>query len=366
MDSRVRRRLAEITLGLVRIPSVTGEEREIAHHMERWALSLEHLSRDDVIRHGNNLIIGQPDGHRPCVALLGHLDTVPPHAGDPPPQMVDARVFGRGASDMKGGLAVMQALYEDLDLLNLPFNLLLLFYDREEGPYQESGLGTLLDEYDILNDIDLAIVLEPTDNALQLGCVGAVNARIRFRGRAAHAARPWEGENAIHKAAPLLQRLHQTPVREVEVHGLIFRETLSATLAHGGTARNVIPDRFELSINHRFAAPQDVRQATDTAVSTIRGLAGDAEVEIVDVAPPGPIPTDNVVLEHLQRQADLEVQPKQAWTDVGRLAMFGIDAVNFGPGATSQAHQAGEWVHIDELARAYDVMRGFLETPLEA
>jgi succinyl-diaminopimelate desuccinylase len=362
--SRIRERLVEATVELLSIPSVTGAERELAHHFERWALGQPHISRDDVIRTGNNLVIGQPDGHRPCLALVGHLDTVPPHSSDGPVRIDGRRVYGRGASDMKGGLAVMQTLVENLDLDRLPFCLLLLLYDREEGPYVESGLGLLLEQLDFLGDIDLALALEPTDNTLQLGCLGALHARVTFHGRAAHSARPWEGENAIHKAAPLLTRLLATPPRPVEISGMVFRETISATVASGGSTRNVIPDRFELNLNYRFAPGADANACSAAAAQTVRAMAPEAEVEILDVAPPGPVPTDNPVFDHVRRLSAVAIGAKEAWTDVGRLAAHDIDAVNFGPGAPSQAHQAGEWIEAEALTRSYETLHRVLSTPL--
>jgi succinyl-diaminopimelate desuccinylase len=361
--TRLRERLAELTLELVRIPSVTGAERELAHHIERWALSAIHVGRDDIIRQGNNILIGQPDGRRPCVALVGHLDTVPPAIAQTP-TADERRIVGRGASDMKGGLAVMLALVEELELRNLPFNVILVFYDREEGPYEENGLGSLLDRLEILRAVDLAVVLEPTANTLQLGCLGALHARVTFTGKTAHSARPWEGENAIHKAGALLQRLHGLAPREVNVGTLVFRETLSVTLAKGGVARNVIPDRFELNLNYRFAPAGDPAKAVRVAQSTVRALVPDAKVELVDVAPPGPVPIDNPIVDHLRQHAELTVAAKEAWTDVGRLALYGIEAVNFGPGDPALAHQALEYVEIDALVRAYEVLATCLKAPL--
>ncbi len=364
--SRLHERLADLTLELVRVPSVTGEERELAHRIERWALSTPQVARDDVIREGNALIVGQPDHRRPCVALIGHLDTVPPADGAPPPSRDAARVCGRGAADMKGGLAVMLALAEDLDLANLPFNLMLVFYDREEGPYAENGLGPLLERFELLRAVDLAILLEPTDNTLQLGCLGALHARVTFQGRGAHSARPWEGENAVHKAGPLLQRLYTLPPRPVTVGGLVFRESMSVTLAHGGRTRNVIPDRFELNLNYRFAPSGEPAMVVRAAQSTVRRLIRDAEVEFIDLAPPGPVPVDNPILDHLRQQGGLSVAPKEAWTDVARLAQAQVDAVNFGPGAPAQAHQPDEWIATSALARCYEVLRQTLSAPLAA
>lgn len=359
----VKERLAEATLELCKIPSVTGSEGAITNHLERWAHDQKQLNRDDIARLGNALIIGQPDTRRPCIALVGHTDTVPGDLTEP--YRIGDKVVGLGASDMKGSIAVMQVLVETLNLAHLPFALMLVLYDKEEGPYDKNGLQPLLDKYEDLASIDLALAMEPTDNTLQLGCMGGLHAKVTFRGKAAHSARPWQGENAIHKAGPLLTELYNRKVRDVEVNGLVFREAMSATLAKGGHARNTIPDSFELNINYRFAPTQPIQRATDDAIRELMRLAADAEVQIVDVAPPGPVPTDNPILEHLRAHAHLPVQPKQAWTDVARLAAHGIDAVNFGPGSGAQAHQRGEWVSHAALVHAYEILATVLSTPLE-
>jgi succinyl-diaminopimelate desuccinylase len=357
----IRERLAEHTLTLLKIPSVTGNEAAITKHLERWAVELPGLGHDDVVRYGNALVVGNPDELRPCVALVGHTDTVPAHDGDMGGERQGDRIRGLGASDMKGSLAVMQVLAESLDLVNLPFSLVLVFYDREEGPYKDNGLQPLLERCESLREIDLALAMEPTDNTLQLGCVGSLHARVVFHGKAAHSARPWQGENAVHKAGPFLTSLSNRPSREVNVHGLVFREAIGVTLAQGGRARNVVPERFELNVNYRFAPTEGADAA---AIEEIRRLAKGAEVEVTDVSPAGPIPENNPIYEHLRRLSQLPVEPKQAWTDVARLATFGIDAINFGPGMGAQAHQKGEWISLEAMVRAYDILRQVLTTPL--
>lgn len=371
--AELRQRLAKSCRELVAISSVTGDEQAITDYLENWARSHPHLTRDDVIRHGNGLIVGQFEDHKPCIALIGHTDTVPHYDGYTGPRVDEHKVYGVGASDMKGALAVMQLLFEILPLRELPFSLVLVFYDREEGPYDQNGLQPLLESYEALRDIDLGIAMEPTDNTLQLGCVGSIQARVTFKGRAAHSARPWQGENAIHKAGRMLTELHARPHAEVEVDGLIFRDCMSATLAKGGRARNVVPDHFELNINYRFPPPpsssrrggESLEEAVKRAEAEIRRVATGAECEILDVAPPGPVPVDNPILEHLQSLVELQVQPKQAWTDVARLAAHGIDAINFGPGAGAAAHQVNEWIDIDAMVFAYQALERVLTAPLE-
>jgi succinyl-diaminopimelate desuccinylase len=350
-------KLARRTLELVRTESVYGDERALCDQVEAWAAA--RFSAERVRRVGNALVAGRPSKVRPAVALVGHLDTVPPHEGDPAPAIAGGRVIGVGASDMKAGLAVAFALADDLDLDRLPFELLIVAYDKEEGPHLDSGLAPLLAACPWLAEIDLAIVAEPTDNVIQVGCVGSIHATLTFRGKSAHSARPWHGENAIHKAGRVLSDLDARAPVCVEVGGHVFREVMSVTRAGGGRYRNVVPDRFELGLNYRFAPGRTPEQAK----AEVRTLAGaDAEVEFTDIAPSGQVPA-GPIYDHLVAHAGVAVAPKQAWTDVARLAEAGIPAVNFGPGLTAQAHQPAEYCEIARLVEGYLTLRRVLETP---
>ncbi len=348
------RRLAERTLELCRIPSVTGAEGPLADRLEP---ELRARFGPDVVRVGHSLVAGRLDDPRPTVLLAGHLDTVPPDPADLAPHLEGDDVVGRGASDMKGGDAVMLALAGDLDLASLPYNLALVLYEAEEGLFVRNGLGPVLARLPQLCRARLAFCLEPTDGEVQVGCVGSMHARVTFRGRAAHSARPWQGTNAIHLAAPLLSELSSRERVRVDVQGFEFFEVVSATRASGGRASNVVPDAFELNLNFRFAPGKDVA----TAEAELRALvAGRAEVEIVDRAPAGRVCADNPLLQAFLASSGARATSKQAWTDVARLSAAGIDAVNFGPGLTAQAHQAGERVPAATLERCYLALRDFL------
>jgi succinyl-diaminopimelate desuccinylase len=347
--------LARRTLELCRIPSPVGEEQALADHLTAWAE--KHYPREEVLRRSHSLVLGRLDDPRPTVALLGHLDTVPPHERDRPPGIEGERVFGLGSSDMKGGLAVMMALAETLPRAGLPVNLLLVLYEREEGPYLENGLQPLLEDVPGLRQIRFAIALEPTDCVVQVGCVGSVHATITFRGRSAHSARPWQGENAVHRAGPLLAELLTRPPHEVRFGGFSFREVFSVTRAQGGRARNVVPDAFELNLNYRFAPGKSVEQAQEDVRELV---ASRAEIVFTDLSPAGRVCDDNPLFRRLLAVTRLPVEAKQAWTDVARLSAFGVDAVNFGPGETAQAHQANESAPIPALALAFERLASFL------
>ena len=122
-----------------------------------------------------------------------------------------------------------------------------------------------------LAHVDFAIALEPSDNKLQLGCGGSVHAKLSFRGRTAHSARPWQGENAIQKAAALLSRLNALEPERVRVDELEWVHVTSATLASGGRGRNVIPDLFELNLNRRFGPDRGLDQVQAEVLALVAG-----------------------------------------------------------------------------------------------
>ena len=348
-------RLAQSTLQLCQISSPIGHEGALADHVERWALG--RFPREAVVRVGHSLVVGRLDDPRPTVALVGHLDTVPAHPNDGPPRLEGERVFGLGASDMKGGLAVMMALAEDLPLSGLPVNLVLILYEREEGPYVESGLAPLFGRLPELKRVRFGIAMEPTDGVVQVGCVGTLHATLTFTGRSAHSARPWQGENAIHTAGPLLSVLLARQRVEVLHAGFAFFEVMSVTLANGGRARNVVPDTLELNLNYRFAPGKSLEQAQEDVRALV---AGRAEVKFTDLSPSGRVCADNPLYQRLLAVTGLPAASKQAWTDVARFAEWGVDAVNYGPGETAQAHQANESAPIHALAVAYEKLAAFL------
>jgi succinyl-diaminopimelate desuccinylase len=350
--------LVRRTTALCAALSPIGEEKVICDGIEAWARplfpSVERVKDSLVVR------VDPPrEPGRPLVALCGHIDTVPVHEEDAGrPRREGDRIVAPGSSDMKGGIAVMMELAERLPRARRFCDLVLVLYAREEGPYLENELEEILREPARLAGVDLALCLEPTDNVLQVGCVGSIHATFAFHGRSAHSARPWQGENAVHRAGALLAELAARPPREARSDGLVFREVLSATRIEGGRARNVVPDRCELNLNFRFAPDRSQEDAADELRAL--GARHGAEVKLTDVSPACPAWRDHPLVRRLVERTRVPVEPKQAWTDVARLAVHGIPAVNLGPGATSQAHQRGEWVEVPALERSYTIYETFL------
>ena len=352
--SELRGLLAERTLWLCEQPSVITFEEALCEAMaERMDPLCERLQRV-----GNSLVCWGPRRGRPLVGLFGHLDTVPEHPDSGPIRQEGGIIHGLGSSDMKCGLAVMWTLLEQLHLEALPYDLVVVLYDQEEGPFDRNGLGPTLEQVPELAEIALGFALEPSDNVVQVGAVGTLHASLTFEGRASHSARPWQGENAVHKAGPLLTELAALAPVEVLCGGFPFREVMSVTLAHGGRARNIIPETFNLNLNYRFAPGKSVERARQDVLDRV---ADRARVEFTDLSPSGGVVTRaNPVFDHFLSVTGAEVAPKQAWTDVARLTQAGIDAVNFGPGLSSQAHQKDEYVTVDLIEQGYAMFQSFL------
>ncbi|MGB8329540.1 MAG: succinyl-diaminopimelate desuccinylase [Polyangiales bacterium] len=346
--------LRDTLLTLCRIPSPIGEEAALCDHVqERLSNSLD---RDAIVRFHDSLIVhavNRSDG--PRIALVGHLDTVRTQH-DGPARVEGNRLYGAGAADMKSGLAVMIELVERLDLAALPCDLTLIFYEREEGPFDENRLGPILEAYPDLRQLDLAICLEPSDNEIQLGAMGSIHATLTFLGRTAHSARPWQGDNALYKAASFLRRLEERQPREVELDGYVFREVMTPTVIHGGGPRNVVPGRAELNLNYRFAPGR----TPEEAFSELRAFAADGcEIEATDLSPAGRPHAGDRYIQYLMTCGVSGVRSKQAWTDVARFDAIGVPGVNLGPGTAAQAHQPNEYTELDRLLDGYAIFERF-------
>ena len=194
--------------------------------------------------------------------------------------------------------------------------------------------------------MDLAVCLEPSDNKLSLGASGSIHATVTFEGKTAHSARPWQGENAIHKAGAFLTELGALAPREVVLDGLVYRSVTSVTMAQGGRAKNIIPDSFALNVNHRFSPDRSLEQAQADILALV---AGRAIVDWHDLSPAAPPHGSHPLVRELMGSGVVAVEPKQAWTDVARFATLGVPAVNFGPGENAQAHQRNEWTSLAKL-----------------
>ncbi|WP_245933312.1 succinyl-diaminopimelate desuccinylase [Arthrobacter livingstonensis] len=337
--------VAALTAAIMDIESVSGNETVLADAVEAALRSLPHL---EVTRNGDSVVARTSLGRAERVILAGHLDTVPlpttpGSRGTVPSSWEGDVLYGRGATDMKGGVAVQLAIAATVP--EPVKDVTFIFYDHEEVAAAKSGLGRLVRENRDLLDADFGILLEPTNGTVEGGCNGTIRFEATTRGLAAHSARAWMGENAIHAAAPILSRLAAYEPATVDVDGLDYRESMNAVKIHGGTAGNVIPDACVVEINYRFAPDKTPEQAeahvrelltgfdlvrTDSSAGARPGLTAPAAASFVAAVGREPL-------------------PKYGWTDVARLGEIGIPAVNFGPGDPLLAHSDNEHVAADAI-----------------
>ncbi|MGW2349967.1 succinyl-diaminopimelate desuccinylase [Actinacidiphila glaucinigra] len=342
---------AAVTAQLVDIPSVSLAEKPLADAVESALRALPHLAVD---RDGDAVVARTRLGRAERVVLAGHLDTVPIAENVPSRLDEDGVLWGCGTSDMKSGVAVQLRLAATLTAPNR--DLTFVFYDAEEIAAEHNGLKRLAENHPEWLVGDFAVLLEPTDAKVEGGCQGTLRVRVETTGRRAHSARSWLGENAIHKAAPVLARLAAYEPRQAAVDGLVYREGLNAVMIEGGHAGNVIPDSCAVIVNFRFAPDRSEAEALDHVREVFEGY----EVRLTDSAP-GALPG----LSHPAAAAFVaaigtEPAPKEAWTDVARFSALGVPAVNYGPGDPRLAHTREEHVAVAAVLEAEEKLRAWL------
>jgi succinyl-diaminopimelate desuccinylase len=280
------------------------------------------------------------------VVIAGHIDTVP-IANNLPTQLHhferEQVIVGRGTVDMKAGVAVMLKLA--VELVHPNVDITWVFYDNEEVASDLNGLGRLVRNRPELIQGDFAVLCEPTSALIEGGCNGTIRVEVSASGVKAHSARPWMGENAIHKLAPALEKLASYQPETVNVDGLDYRESLNAVLASAGIASNVIPDQATLTVNYRFAPSRTGEEAE----AMLREFFEGYEVRVTDLAVGARPGLNTPQAQAFMASLGSEVKPKYGWTDVARFSSLGIPAVNYGPGDPSLAHADNENVPVGHL-----------------
>ncbi|WP_435743710.1 succinyl-diaminopimelate desuccinylase [Microbacterium sp. PMB16] len=344
----------DLTRAICDIPSVSGDEKTLADAIEAAITPSAHL---EVIRHGNTIVARTNLGRAQRVAIAGHIDTVPINDNVPTRDIeIDGvpYLWGRGTVDMKAGTAVQLKLAAEL--ADPVVDITWMWYDNEEIEASKNGLGLLAAVRPDLFEADFAILGEPSNGEVEGGCNGTLRAIVRTSGVRAHSARAWIGENAIHRAAPILSRLAEYRAKEVAVDGLLYRESLSAVRIAGGVAGNVIPDACEVEVNYRFAPSKSAADAE----AHVRGVLAGFDVEITDAAEGARPGLDAPIAQQFVAAVGAEPRPKYGWTDVARFSALGIPAVNYGPGDPHLAHHDEERVPLAQIDAVERGLRAWL------
>lgn len=366
--------LAGLTSRYVSIPSVNGEHPEralaIAIAEDLSSSGFEPLFIGDESRPSLGI---RTDGE-PKVVLNGHLDTVPvddsadwrfdPFGG----VIAEGSVHGRGACDMKGGLAIQVAVAQWLAAQDVTDGLVLHFAMGEERG--EPGTEQLLDAGLVA---PVGLVLEPTDFRLGIAQRGLVTLRITIPGRAGHASRPELTDNPILKLTGVLAALSHLDTHPSRVHPLLGAPSWTPTMVQSGVIPSMIPGSCQVHVDRRMVPGESIEDLMGTLRSALTGVVEDADLEIAEeegIYLPAEIAVDSMAVSRMRlaleangEQVDVFGTPYSS--DVRHLVNeAGIEAVTFGPGRPSEMHARDEFIDIDELERAARVVASFTRSSL--
>jgi succinyl-diaminopimelate desuccinylase len=324
-------------------------------------------SRDIEVRHHDHnglpvLVaeVGPPEGAvAPCVVFHGHLDVVPAEPEQFHPRLEGDRLIGRGAYDMKGGLAAMMCALKDVErqsavrvrLICVPDEESEEIDDRSSDAVVRRGLGG-----------DFAITGEPTNLHIGVEAKGVLAMLIEVRGRAAHSSTPWLGDNAVLKAIDVFRAIESMPFSR-QSSETFDRPSINLGRIEGGDALNKVPDRCRMAVDIRFLPGQDPEEIRDQ-------IARIPECDVTKwfVFPPVRVPRSNPYVQAL-RDAVARSVPDQEVMSVGRdgasdavsFMAAGIPAVEFGPDGAGH-HGPEEWVSVSSLARYRRSLVSFVRT----
>ena len=294
----------------------------------------------------------------PTVIFHSHIDVVPAHEEQFTPRIEGDRLIGRGAYDMKGGLASMMCAVRDVaeqDKVRVRF---VCVPDEESEDVETHAIDWLVREG--LRG-DFAITGEPTDLHIGVQAKGVLALRLGVRGVAAHGSTPWLGDNAILKAHDAFRRIETLPFSR-ESSDLFDRPSINLARIDGGDAFNKVPDRCEMDVDIRYLPNQD----PGAILSQIREIP-DVEIEKCATWKPAVVPRDNpyvlALREAARRFAGVETLSvgRYGASDATTFLDQGIPAVEFGPVGAGH-HGPDEWVSIASLTSYRQALTDFVQT----
>lgn len=351
----------ELTCELVRFDTINppGSERTCAEHL---GALLEGVGFDITYHafgkgRANLIARAGGDGGKPALCFTGHIDTVPlglqPWSVDPfAADISDGKLWGRGSSDMKSGVAAFTVTAIGLadKLTGTPGLELVITAGEETGCM---GAFDLAAKADALGDVGAVVVAEPSSNRPWVGHKGALWLRGITSGVTAHGSMPEKGDNALYKAARAISKLEEFDFN-VARHPVLGPPTLNVGTVQGGININSVPDRTEFSIDIRTIPEQDHARLREQLGSY---LGGEVDLEtLIDV---GGVWTDPET-EWMREVFDIVedetgrtplVEAATYFTDASALcpAYGNPPAVILGPGEAAMAHQKDEYCIVDRI-----------------
>jgi acetylornithine deacetylase len=351
------------------VPNGPGEgavARALADVLEAWGFRIDVYD----VAPGRPNVVGRIGGHRapdPSALMFnGHIDVVGVEGmvhGPWDPAVRDGRIYGRGSSDMKAGVATMCAAAARAAETSPGREIVVAAVADEE--FESLGTRALIARG---TRASAAIVTEPTRLAIMPAHLGFVWAEVTAHGRAAHGSR-WDlGVDAIRHAGLVLAELDRFDGQELPKrnHRLLGRPSVHASLIEGGTGMSTYPDRCTVRLERRTLPGEttdQVRDELESACARVRSVQPNfrAHVTVTLAQEPSDVLEDAPIVIALgaamrETGENVRVEGMSAWTDAALLNAAGIPAICFGPGDMSLAHAAEEWVVAEEIERATRVL----------
>jgi len=345
-------------------PGEAGVARTLSEILREWGFRVE---LQEAAPGRPNVVARVGTAGSRSLMFNGHLDVVGidgmthPAWGDDTRD--NSRIYGRGSSDMKSGVAAMCAAAARAVDSGLAGEIIVAAVVDEE--YESAGTRTIVERG---IRADAAIVTEPTQLAIMPAHLGFVWIDITTHGRAAHGSR-WDlGVDAIRHAGLVLAEIDRLDADELprRGHPLLGRPSVHASLIDGGTGMSTYPDRCTVRIERRTIpgeTPENVRRELEDACARVaaRRPTFRAEVAVTFSQAPSDVAVDAPIVRALgdaiRGQGEtVRVEGMTAWTDAALLNTAGIPAICFGPGDIRLAHAAEEYVKIDEIERATEIL----------
>ena len=374
MNNVEKKEINDLLRSLIQIKSVNppGNENQIANFIKKFLLKENIFSELVNLEEGRSSVIAKIEGkEKRNITLCGHLDTVrvkeeewtkPPFQG----LIENGRMYGRGAADMKGGVAVIlyaAVLLKRRGIIPKKTIQLALTADEEWG-YR--GAKTLVDQ-GYFKQTDLLIITEPTNLQVSIGEKGEVWIKAKFFGKSAHGSTPELGRNTVIPGSKFILEVSDKYEKTFKKKNLWGKTSINIGQFHGGEQINIVPNYSEVQLDFRVISEEDKGRAIELVRKIGNDIAGKYDIqfleEIFNYHPPIFTSLDNLYIQKFMQVAGVkEAIIVKYCTDGGTIIPEKkVPFIIFGPGDIAQAHQNDEYIELESLYRAVDTFVEFLK-----
>ncbi len=373
MDNLEKKEINELLRNLIQIKSVNppGNENQIAKFIKKYLLKNNLYSELVSLEEGRSSLIAKIKGEdERNITLCGHLDTVrvkekdwtkPAFEG----LIENGKMYGRGASDMKGGVAAI--LYTAVLIkrrgIRLKKTVQLALTADEEWEYR--GVKNLVDK-GYFDHTDFLIISEPSNLQVSIGEKGEVWIKVKFYGQSAHGSTPEAGINTIVPGSEFILKLKQRFEKIFEADSFWGKSSINIGQFQGGEQVNIVPNYSEVQLDFRIISEQDKDRVSELIKEIGEEVAKKYQVrfekEIFNYHPPIFTSSDHPYVEKFLQVAEKKeaIITKYCTDGATIVPAKKIPFIIFGPGSIAQAHQNDEYIELKSLYQAVDILVKFL------